>query len=104
MNADFPYPYTEKNATDFINYSAEKFLQKQEMHFGIINAKNKLIGVMGLHEMDYNNKKCDIGIWIGSAYQGFGYSTEAYKLLLGFAFYNLKFNRVYTLVFPPNYI
>jgi ribosomal-protein-alanine N-acetyltransferase len=104
LNVNFPYPYTEKNAMDFINHSNEKFLQKQEMHFGIINETHKLIGVIGLHEMDYNDKKCDIGIWIGSAYQGFGYSTEAYKLLLGFALYNLNFNRVYTFVFPSNHI
>jgi len=104
LDADFPHPYTERDAINFIDFSIEKFVRKQEMHFGIINEVHELIGVIGLNLIDNKDKKCDIGIWIGSAYQGKGYSIEAYKLLLGFSFYKLNLNRIYTLVFPSNYV
>lgn len=44
----------------------------------------------------------DIGYWIGESYWGKGYGTEAVRLLVRYAFDELKLIRVYASVFESN--
>jgi ribosomal-protein-serine acetyltransferase len=34
--------------------------------------KNKFVGCLSIHEIDWNNKKTSIGYWIGEEFQGQG--------------------------------
>ncbi|HSF49265.1 MAG TPA: GNAT family protein, partial [Nitrososphaeraceae archaeon] len=47
-------------------------------------------------------KKADIGYWIGKQYQGKGIATECVKLVVNYAFDELKLEEILAYVFPDN--
>ncbi|MBI2042973.1 GNAT family N-acetyltransferase [Candidatus Pacearchaeota archaeon] len=100
-----PYPYSIKNAGEFIK---KKILDKKKKPretyaFGItIKDKNKIIGVIGLANIDKNNKKAEIGYWIGKKYRKQGIVSEAEKTVLDFGFNKLKLNKIFGKAMPEN--
>lgn len=91
--------------TDYIGRSHQtvtldgekKYLEetiKEESVFAIVDIKeHKLIGNIGLHQLDYVNRTATLGIFIGDKeYRSQGYGTEAIRLILdyGFNYLNLK--------------
>ena len=62
-----------------------------------------LVGVTGLHQIDYKNRHANFGITIGEPIEwGKGYGTEATALMVEYAFETLNLNRVRLLVFEYN--
>ncbi|MDM8534890.1 GNAT family protein [Clostridiaceae bacterium HSG29] len=71
--------------------------------FAIINNDNELIGNIGLHQIDYKNRKATFGIFIGEKdYWNNGYGTEAIKLLLNYGFYFLNLHNINLEVYSYN--
>ncbi len=65
--------------------------------------EGKPIGNIGLHNIDWKNRKAVLGIFIGEKdYWNKGYGTDAIKTLLRFAFEELNLNRVELRVFEFN--
>lgn len=55
----------------------------------------KIIGTMGLHDIDYKNRRATTGALIGEKdYWGKGYGSEAKMLLLDYAFNTLNLHKV----------
>jgi RimJ/RimL family protein N-acetyltransferase len=69
---------------------------KPEYVFGIVlREDDRLIGVIGLHEVNLIAHKATLGINIGEpAFQNKGYGTEAMRLLLRYGFEELNLNRI----------
>jgi RimJ/RimL family protein N-acetyltransferase len=66
-------------------------------------ADNAYIGNTGLTDLDFRDRNCEWGIWIGPPSrwnQGFG--TEACRLATGFAFRQLGMEKVYLKVYETN--
>jgi RimJ/RimL family protein N-acetyltransferase len=61
-----------------------------------------LIGCAGLHRIDWNVPKFDIGYWVRSSYAGQGYITEAVNAITQFAFEKLGAHRVSIQMNPRN--
>ena len=100
---EFPSPYKEENAIEFIKYANDTLDEGVEYHFGIFLKKDStLIGVVGFMHVDRVNKKAELGYWIGKRYQGHGYATEALGIILHFGFLNLGLERVYAQTFSFN--
>jgi RimJ/RimL family protein N-acetyltransferase len=100
---EFPNPYTEENAVEFVEYSNDMLNSKTEYHLGIfLKADSTLIGVLGLMHVDMKNKKAELGYWLGKKYQRHGYATEALDIILHFGFLNLGLERVYAQTFSFN--
>lgn len=58
--------------------SVEKFKSQEDYVFHIIEVKSKkLVGCIGIHPERPPMKYCRLGYWIGSAYKGQGYGTQA---------------------------
>jgi RimJ/RimL family protein N-acetyltransferase len=71
--------------------------------FSIENADGELIGRIGLRAIDRDNGHAELGIVIGEADAwGQGYGAEATRLLLRFAFEELRLNKVYLGVLEYN--
>lgn len=69
----------------------------------IIEKDNVPIGMIGLYAINYINKNCEFGIYIGEvSFHGNGYGTEATRLILDFAFNNLNLNKVKLMVNEGN--
>lgn len=79
--------------------SEKKYLEstmEEEAVFGIIDIKeDKLIGTLGLHQIDHFKRTATLGIFIGDKeYRGKGYGTEAIKLILDYGFNYLNLNNI----------
>ncbi len=59
-----------------------------------LKGTNTLIGGSGLHRIDWNVPKFEIGYWVHTAYAGKGYITEAVEAITAFAFEILNAERV----------
>jgi RimJ/RimL family protein N-acetyltransferase len=74
----------------------ERLHDRKNDHIFAIEAEDGAhIGQMGLHGVDYENRRAVLGIGIGEKdYWGRGYGTDAIQALLGWAFDHLNLNRV----------
>jgi Acetyltransferases, including N-acetylases of ribosomal proteins len=56
--------------------------------------KKTMVGRIGLHGIDWNNKKTSIGYWLGEEFQGNGIMTVSCKAVVNYLFDELLLNRV----------
>lgn len=69
----------------------------------IIEVNNQSIGVVGLYNINYRNRNCEFGIYIGEkSFHGKGYGKEATKLMLNYGFANLNLNKIKLFVNEDN--
>ena len=59
-----------------------------------IKHKGELVGVIGFHEFDNDNRQTSMGFWISSSHQGKGIVSSSCARLLEYAFTDLGLNRV----------
>ena len=67
-----------------------------------IRFRGALVGVVGLHGIDWMNGKTSIGYWVAQAHQGQGIVTRACRALLGHLFDDLGLHRVEIACAPGN--
>jgi ribosomal-protein-serine acetyltransferase len=61
---------------NFIAMTIRQDDQRQGKHYGIWY-RGRLAGTLGVHSIDWNNRKTSIGYWLAAGYQGKGLMTEA---------------------------
>lgn len=72
-----------------------KYLERTDLMLLLISKETgQLIGSSGLHRIDWQSRKFEIGYWVRSALSGKGYITEAADAITNFAVQELKANRV----------
>lgn len=73
----------------------KKHEEQGKMHFAILLG-NKVIGDIYLKQVNHDKHTCEIGIHlINDCYKNKGYGTNAIKLLLSYAFNELKMEKVF---------
>ena len=78
-------------------------LTSNNKRFMIISDEQK-VGVVGLYNINFINRNCEFGIYIGNkSYQGKGIGKEATELMLNFAFSNLNLLKVKLFVNDDNF-
>lgn len=92
----------EVTREDHLNWIHNK-VEKGRVHQFIVCSKidDMPIGVVYLQDFDEDCKKAESGIFLGEIY-GKGIGTEAYKLLLDYAFGELKLHKVVARVLAGN--
>lgn len=100
-NFIFRTPLTEEAHLNWYNNYVKTGKVAQ---FIIVDAEtNTDVGSVYLRDIDYDNKKCEYGIFIGDeSCRGKGIGSAAAKLILDYAFNTLKLNRVFLRVFADN--
>jgi RimJ/RimL family protein N-acetyltransferase len=78
MTGRIPYPYTEEAALEWVNGLAER-----EEVFGIEH-DGELVGICGFTAEA--NGDAELGYWLGKAYWGRGYATEAARAVMAYGF------------------
>jgi|SRR3989344_4262918 len=99
------YPYTLKDAKQYIKSSIKKAKEKlaETYSFSIeLKEEKRIIGGMGIHDIDYFNQRAEVGYWLGQNYWHKGYASEALQALLNFAFNKLKLERIEIPIFVGN--
>jgi RimJ/RimL family protein N-acetyltransferase len=86
---------TAKESEEFCRRAHIRFLAREDLAFGLfLKGAGTLIGSSGLHRMDWNVPKFEIGYWLRTSFTGRGYMTEAVAAITGFAFETLHAKRV----------
>ena len=63
----------------------------------------RLVGNCSFFDLDWRNRCCEIGIFIGvKEFWGRGYGTQVMRLMLNYGFNTLNLNRVYLRVYESN--
>jgi RimJ/RimL family protein N-acetyltransferase len=101
-------PWPEEHATVEDSESSARlarvrFLERAElrMHF-YLKGTGTLVGSSGLHRVDWQVPKFEIGYWCRTSFYGQGYTTEAVRGIAAFAFGALGAKRVEIRCDPAN--
>ncbi|MFS4469230.1 GNAT family N-acetyltransferase [Maribacter sp. 2210JD10-5] len=97
-----PFPYTEKDAVDWIRIINKGFHNEDQYAFAI-RRKNGLefIGAIGL-TISLSNNRAELGYWLAEPFWNKGLITEAVQRLLKFGFENLNLNKIIAVYLSSN--
>lgn len=77
----------------FIQSSLQQFAAQNGFQAAIW-CEGHIVGCIGLHVIDWNNKKTSIGYWLAPEQQGKGIMTRACRALIDYSFNELNLNRI----------
>jgi ribosomal-protein-serine acetyltransferase len=90
-------PWAPKQTLDgtleFIRDSCRQQATNQGVQVAMIQ-DGRIVGVIGFHRVDLENRSTSIGYWIAESSQGQGTATEAVRALTDYAIKVWKLNRV----------
>ena len=78
---------------NFIHHSEQQYIRSQGLTCAIIH-HGSIAGSIGYNSIDWQNRKTEIGYWLGAAFEGKGLMTQACEELIQFAFSVLELNKV----------
>jgi ribosomal-protein-serine acetyltransferase len=85
--------YSLDNAQHYIRENLQRFAERQGFGLDII-FQNRMAGSIGYNTINWQDKKTELGYWLGTAFQGRGLMTRACRALIDHAFAEFKLNRV----------
>ncbi|MGO4548503.1 GNAT family N-acetyltransferase [Paenibacillus sp. 2TAB23] len=72
-----------------------KYLERTDLMLLLfLKDTGQLIGSSGLHRMDWEARKFEIGYWVRTSCSGMGYISEAVEAITDFAIHELAANRI----------
>ncbi|USG64804.1 GNAT family N-acetyltransferase [Brevibacillus ruminantium] len=78
-----------------IRHSRLEFLERKDFRLILIQKETgQLVGNSGLHRIDWQARKFEIGYWVRSSFGKQGYITEAVDAITNFAIQELQANRI----------
>jgi ribosomal-protein-serine acetyltransferase len=77
----------------FIQSGLKQFSENNGFQAGIFY-NGQIVGCIGLHEIDWNNRKTAIGYWLSEHCQGKGIMTRACRAMIDYAVKDAGLNRV----------
>lgn len=89
------------DSLEFIKNCREKSKQGTGLTLGI-ELQGELVGVVGFHEIDHENRQASIGYWISASHQGKGLVTKSCKRLIDYAVDDVKLEKVIMRIAPGN--
>lgn len=96
-----PMPFTMENERDFIARVSGR--KSDQNHFGIETLDGKFIGVCSYSQVNWKDRNCLIGWFIGDKdFRGKGYGTDMIKTLLRICFHELDMHKVKLSCFGHN--
>ena len=88
-----PEVKTEKDSKKFIVDSKKDYEKLEAFEMGLWE-NGKLIGCLGIHGVDKQNRKASLGYWLSKDSQGKGIMTKSLRRLVRFGFEELDLNRI----------
>jgi RimJ/RimL family protein N-acetyltransferase len=68
-----------------------------------MNSESKsLVGIIGLKNINIDDRKANLGYWIGESFWGNGIASESVKLIINYAFSVLRLEDIYAYVYSQN--
>lgn len=86
---------TPQETEEIIRYRVARWISREELWMMLFRKSDGLfVGRSGLHNIDWNTMRFEIGYWIRSSLEGQGYVTEAVAGITNLAFKTLGAERV----------
>jgi ribosomal-protein-serine acetyltransferase len=82
-----------EDSRKFILKCLKEYKEKTALEMGLWR-NGRLIGCIGLHHIEKDNKKASLGYWLSKNSQGKGVMTLAIKALVHYGFNKLNLNRI----------
>jgi ribosomal-protein-serine acetyltransferase len=93
--------FSLNDSNEYVRAGLERFATGNGLRAGIWSEGN-LAGIVSLHNLVRVDRKASIGYWLGASYQGRGLATKACRVLINYAFDELKLNRLEIQCAPEN--
>jgi ribosomal-protein-serine acetyltransferase len=84
---------TEEDTLSFIKSALEQFAENRGFAAGIWSGA-RLVGTIGVHRIDWLNRRVEIGYWLAREFEGRGVMTDACRAVLTHLFRELELHRV----------
>lgn len=98
-----PFPYRERDAREFFARWAKSRRTGATLALHVVRRSDgALVGGAGLHDIDPEHLRAEVGYWIGRPYRHQGYATETTRAVCRLAFTTLGLYRIEAGVFPGN--
>ena len=99
---NIPHPYTIQDAERFLAHANTESAAGRSAIFAVcISPENELCGMVGLTIAPASHR-AELGYWIGVAYWGQGFATEAAGAVLQFGFEALGLRKIHASHFAGN--
>lgn len=97
-----PYPYSIEDAVTWIERHLENFNADKAYEFAITDRDDgKIYGAIALSS-NQQFQNGELAYWVGEAYWGKGYATEAAQAIVEFAFEIKQYHKVFARYFGSN--
>lgn len=83
----------EDDSKTFIERTRIRYAKDEGYWLGVWNG-DELAGSIGYLYVDQENKKTEIGYWLGKEYEGKGIITKSIKVLIDYAFNELQLHKI----------
>lgn len=97
--SNIPYPYTTKDAKDWIKKKLKEKNDKAQISF-VIDIGGEVAGSVTL--FDLKEHRAEIGYWLSRKHRGRGIMTKAVKVATAYWFKHLKLKRIQGIVYVFN--
>jgi len=97
-----PQPYTREDARQFLAVAATEAASGAGIALAIADARERLIGTIGLMEVDTAAGRAEIGYWLAREARGTGAATRAVRLVCDWAVRELGLLRLEILAHTDN--
>ncbi|MBE3597170.1 MAG: GNAT family N-acetyltransferase [Hydrogenibacillus sp.] len=77
----------------FVDHSIAQQRRNEGFQAGIFY-RHAIVGVIGYHKIDWDNRKTSLGYWLIPTVQGRGVMSRACSAMLDYAFFHLGLNRM----------
>ncbi len=95
MDALGTAPPTAEEYEELVRRGAARWLAREDLWLMLIRKSDgRWIGGSGLHRIDWDVPRFEIGYWVRASEEGKGYITEAVHAISAFAFEPLRAERV----------
>jgi len=93
---------TIEGTREFIGGHIIRYMDDPDFYGWAISLDGKVIGSIGLFDIDKESESCEIGYSLGSRWWGKGYATESVNAVLRYAFESIRLHRVQATYHPDN--
>lgn len=96
----FPFPYTEKDGKEFIEFA----LAFDPAEILAITIEGNVYGAIGIHpQKDIFRKNAELGYWLAEPYWGKGIMTRVIPQMVHYGFQNWDINRIFARPYGSNH-
>jgi RimJ/RimL family protein N-acetyltransferase len=98
-----PFPYSQMDASEYIQNSKKVWKKGKSRNFAIIEkASGKLAGLIALQFKRKDGPIGELGYWLGPNFRSKGLMGEAARLICRYGFDQEKLERIFGRVYYPN--